>query len=217
MQELKHYFNEMGIETFWYKAQLKQKSIEQAKTNLISLNNIVSVCENCDLHRTRTNTVFGEGNESAKILFIGEAPGRDEDKQGKPFVGRAGKLLTEIISSINLTREDIYIANTVKCRPPNNRNPEEKEVEACSDYLEQQIDLIRPKVIVLLGKIAANRVLKIDQPIGELRKKIFIIKPKNIPTIIFYHPAYILRSPKEKKKVWEDLLFLKSVLKENDC
>ena len=217
MQELKHYFNEMGIETFWYKAQHKHKSIEQAKTNLISLNNIVSVCENCDLHKTRTNTVFGEGNESAKILFIGEAPGRDEDKQGKPFVGRAGKLLTEIISSINLTREDIYIANTVKCRPPNNRNPEEKEVEACSDYLEQQIDLIKPKVIVLLGKIAANRVLKIDQPIGELRKKIFIIKPKNIPTIIFYHPAYILRSPKEKKKVWEDLLFLKSVLKENDC
>ena len=217
MEELKHYFSEMDIETFWYKHQHKQKSIEQAKTNLISLNNIVSVCENCDLHKTRTNTVFGEGNESAKILFIGEAPGRDEDKQGKPFVGRAGKLLTEIISSINLTREDIYIANTVKCRPPNNRNPEEKEVEACSDYLEQQIDLIRPKVIVLLGKIAANRVLKIDQPIGELRKKIFIIKPKNIPTIIFYHPAYILRSPKEKKKVWEDLLFLKSVLKENDC
>ena len=140
MQELKHYFNEMGIETFWYKAQLKQKSIEQAKTNLISLNNIVSVCENCDLHKTRTNTVFGEGNESAKILFIGEAPGRDEDKQGKPFVGRAGKLLTEIISSINLTREDIYIANTVKCRPPNNRNPEEKEDEASSEYLEQQID-----------------------------------------------------------------------------
>ena len=123
MQELKHYFNEMGIETFWYKKSYNKNTIEQSETSLSSLKNIVSVCKNCDLHKTRNNTVFGEGNESAKILFIGEAPGKDEDKEGKPFVGRAGKLLTEIISSIDLTRRDIYIANTIKCRPPNNRNP----------------------------------------------------------------------------------------------
>ncbi len=217
MQELKHYFNEMGIETFWYKKSYNKNTIEQSETSLSSLKNIVSVCKNCDLHKTRNNTVFGEGNESAKILFIGEAPGKDEDKEGKPFVGRAGKLLTEIISSIDLTRRDIYIANTIKCRPPNNRNPEEIEVKACSNFLEKQIEIIKPKVIILLGKIAANRVLGIDQPIGELRKKKFLIKPNNIPAIIFYHPAYLLRSPKEKKKVWEDLLFLKSVLKEYDC
>ncbi|MAQ73417.1 MAG: uracil-DNA glycosylase [Gammaproteobacteria bacterium] len=217
MQKLNDYFDEMGIETFWYRAKKKKPSENSLNADLSTLKEIVSNCTKCELHKSRDKTVFGSGNESARILFIGEAPGRDEDKEGEPFVGRAGKLLTEMISSINLNREDIYITNTVKCRPPSNRNPSDEEVKSCADYLENQIELIKPKIIILLGKVAANRIIKNDQPIAELRKKTFFFEPKNIPIIVFYHPAYLLRNPKDKRKVWEDLLYLKSVMKEYDC
>ena len=217
MQKLNDYFDEMGIETFWYRPKEKKPLKNSLNIDLSTLKEIVSNCTKCELRKSRDKTVFGAGNESAKILFIGEAPGRDEDKEGEPFVGRAGKLLTEMISSINLNREDIYITNTVKCRPPSNRNPSDEEVKSCADYLENQIELIKPKIIILLGKVAANRIIKIDEPITKLRKKTFFFEPKNIPIIVFYHPAYLLRNPKDKRKVWEDLLYLKSVMKEYDC
>ena len=203
----------MGVEAFWYKQNYKSPSDSELK----SLQIVVSNCTKCELHKTRNKTVFGDGSESAKILFIGEAPGRDEDKEGKPFVGRAGKLLTEILAAINLERRDVYIANTVKCRPPNNRNPSSEEVNFCADYLEKQIELINPKVIVLLGKVAADRVIKNESSMAELRKRTFFLESKNIPIIVFYHPAYLLRNPVEKRKVWEDLIYLKSILEEYDC
>tara|TARA_B100001778_G_scaffold56956_1_gene43972 strand:- start:9854 stop:10306 length:453 start_codon:yes stop_codon:yes gene_type:complete len=150
-------------------------------------------------------------------MIIGEAPGREEDKAGKPFIGRAGKLLNSFLTSINLDRESIFITNTVKCRPPENRNPSEAEIQSCSGFLDRQIDIIKPKVLVLLGKIAANRLLNQDKPISELRLKKFFIEKYNIPIIVFYHPAYILRSPSQKTKVWDDLKFLKSIISSDDC
>ena len=217
MNKINQYLNEMGIESFWYKNTKKISSKPPPTANLMSLEKIVSNCTKCELHKTRNKTVFGDGNTSAKILFIGEAPGREEDKEGKPFVGRAGRLLTEVLDSVGLSRKNIYITNTVKCRPPSNRNPSDEEVEYCADYLEKQIEEINPKIIVLLGRIAADRIIKNENSMSELRKKTFFLESKNIPTIVFYHPAYLLRNPKEKRKVWEDLMYLKSVMKEYDC
>ena len=179
----------MGIDVSWYKKK-KNNFSEPANTNLQTLNTIIKNCKKCKLHETRINTVFGEGSANAKVMIIGEAPGKDEDISGKPFVGRAGKLLTEILSSINLERNDIFITNTVKCRPPENRNPHDDEIKSCSGYLDEQIKLINPKVIVLLGKIAANRILNIDEPISNLRGKKYFIKENNIPIIVFYPPNF---------------------------
>jgi|TARA_B100000953_G_scaffold81742_1_gene66679 DNA polymerase len=206
----------MGIDVSWYKKK-KNNFSEPANTNLQTLNTIIKNCKKCKLHETRINTVFGEGSANAKVMIIGEAPGKDEDISGKPFVGRAGKLLTEILSSINLERNDIFITNTVKCRPPENRNPHDDEIKSCSGYLDEQIKLINPKVIVLLGKIAANRILNIDEPISNLRGKKYFIKENNIPIIVFYHPAYLLRSPLQKSKVWEDLKFMDNIITNHDC
>ena len=206
----------MGIDVSWYKKK-KNNFSEPANTNLQTLNTIIKNCKKCKLHETRINTVFGEGSTDAKVMIIGEAPGKDEDISGKPFVGRAGKLLTEILSSINLERKDIFITNTVKCRPPENRNPHDDEIKSCSGYLDEQIKLINPKVIVLLGKIAANRILNIDEPISNLRGKKYFIKENNIPIIVFYHPAYLLRSPLQKSKVWEDLKFMDNIITNHDC
>ena len=207
----------MGIEIFWYKTKNDKNINGFSEINLSALEDMVSNCTKCELHKARDKTVFGDGNISAKVLLIGEAPGRAEDKEGTPFVGRAGKLLTEMLNAINLKRDDVYITNTVKCRPPDNRNPFEDEVKSCADFLEKQIELINPKIIVLLGKIAANRMINNESPISELRKKIFFLKNSDIPIVVFYHPAYLLRNPKEKRKVWEDLLHLKSTMKEYDC
>jgi len=206
----------MGIDVSWYKKK-KNNFSEPANTNLQTLNTIIKNCKKCKLHETRINTVFGEGSANAKVMIIGEAPGKDEDISGKPFVGRAGKLLTEILSSINLERNDIFITNTVKCRPPENRNPHDDEIKSCSGYLDEQIKLINPKVIVLLGKIAANRILNIDEPISNLRGKKYFIKENNIPIIVFYHPAYLLRSPLQKSKAWEDLKFMDNIITNHDC
>jgi uracil-DNA glycosylase family 4 len=165
----------------------------------------VAVCRKCQLHQGRTQTVFGTGNESAEWMIIGEAPGAEEDRQGEPFVGRAGKLLTSMLQSIGLDRKQVFIANILKCRPPNNRDPEPSEVAACEDYLRKQILLVRPKIILAVGRIAAQNLLKIDTPIGKMRGQRYEYTALNIPVIVTYHPAYLLRSPREKRKSWQDL------------
>ncbi|MFT4516463.1 MAG: uracil-DNA glycosylase family 4 [Gammaproteobacteria bacterium] len=211
---IKKYFPEMGIDVSWYTKKSTQ-NISSENNNLASLDEVVKKCKKCNLHKTRKNTVFGEGDPGSNIMIIGEAPGREEDEIGRPFIGRAGKLLNEFLKSIGLNRDLVFIVNTIKCRPPENRDPETVEINACSDYLDQQINIIKPKVLVLLGKIAANRLLGEDIPMSELRLKKFFIDKYDIPIIVFYHPAYILRSPSQKKKVWDDLQYLKGIIDSN--
>lgn len=178
-----------------------------SKMDLPSLELHVRGCDACDLHKTRKQTVFGIGHHKADWLIIGEAPGADEDREGEPFVGRAGQLLTQMLRAIGLAREEVFIANILKCRPPNNRDPKAEEVSACSAYLNRQIDLLEPKIILALGRTAAQAILQSEVPIGKMRGKLYHIERNNIPTVVTYHPAYLLRSPKEKRKVWEDLKF----------
>jgi DNA polymerase len=168
-------------------------------------------CSRCKLHTLgRKQVVFGVGNPNADLMFVGEGPGADEDIQGEPFVGRAGQLLTKIIEAIDLRREDVYIANVIKCRPPNNRNPEPDEVEQCEPFLFRQVDIIRPKVIVALGKFAAQCLLKSDAPITRIRGREFTYRDSVlIPT---YHPAYLLRNPSAKRDVWEDMKKVRAIL-----
>lgn len=168
-------------------------------------------CRRCKLHTLgRSRIVFGVGNPNADLMFVGEAPGADEDEQGIPFVGKAGQLLTKIIEAIDLKREDVYIANVIKCRPPGNRNPEPDEVETCEPFLFRQIDVIKPKVIVTLGKFATQSTLRTLEPISRLRGRIFAYRGSTlIPT---FHPAYLLRNPSSKREVWEDMKLVKTLL-----
>jgi DNA polymerase len=167
-------------------------------------------CVRCKLHRHRTNIVFGTGNLHAELMFVGEAPGADEDEQGIPFVGRAGQLLTKIIESIGLRREEVYIANVIKCRPPQNRNPETDEVGKCSPFLLRQIDVIQPRIICALGKFAAQVLLDTQAPISQLRGRFFDrLGVKIIPT---FHPSYLLRNPAAKREVWEDMKAIRRML-----
>lgn len=169
-------------------------------------------CSRCKLHRLgRSQVVFGVGNPDAELMFVGEAPGADEDAQGIPFVGRAGQLLTKMIAAIDLRRDDVYIANVIKCRPPENRNPEPDEVETCEPFLFQQIDAIGPKVIVALGKFAAQALLRTQDPISRLRGRVYEFRgAKLIPT---FHPAYLLRTPSSKREAWEDLKKARDLLR----
>ena len=160
-------------------------------------------CTRCKLHKTRTNIVFGVGSPEARMMFVGEAPGEDEDLQGYPFVGKAGQLLTKMIEAMGLRREDVYICNTVKCRPPNNRNPEPDELLACEPFLKGQLGAVKPEVIVTLGKFAAQALLREQTPITRLRGQ--WREYEGIPVMPTFHPAYLLRSPAEKGKVWDDL------------
>jgi DNA polymerase len=160
-------------------------------------------CTRCKLHRGRNHLVFGVGSPRAELVFVGEAPGRDEDLQGEPFVGRAGKLLTEIIEAIGFRRPDVYICNVVKCRPPENRNPEPEEIEACAPFLRAQLLAIRPKMICALGKFAAQTLLGVETPISSLRGRFFELD--GVPVMATYHPAYLLRNPSAKREVWEDM------------
>ena len=172
-------------------------------------------CSRCKLHTLgRTQVVFGVGNPSADLMFVGEAPGADEDIQGEPFVGRAGQLLTKIIEAIGLRREDVYIANVIKCRPPNNRNPEPDEVEQCEPFLFRQIDTIKPKVIVALGKFAAQCLLRTNDPITRIRGREF--KYRDAILMPTYHPAYLLRTPSAKREVWEDMKRVRAILAGDD-
>jgi DNA polymerase len=170
-----------------------------------SLQTAVSGCTSCELHVSRTQTVFGVGNRDADWLVIGEAPGKDEDLQGEPFVGRAGQLLNAMLQAIGLKREQAYIANILKCRPPNNRDPKPEEVVCCEPYLMRQIELVRPRVILAVGRIAAQNLLKTETPIGKLRGRVHSFRDTGIPLVATYHPAYLLRSPLEKRKAWQDL------------
>ena len=170
-----------------------------------ALRSRVSGCCACELHTSRTQTVFGVGNHTADWLVIGEAPGADEDKQGEPFVGRAGQLLNAMLLACGLKREQVYIANILKCRPPNNRDPRPEEVVSCEPYLMRQIELIQPKLILAVGRIAAQNLLQCDTPIGKLRGQVHHFRDTGIPLVATYHPAYLLRSPAEKRKAWQDL------------
>ncbi len=170
----------------------------------------VAPCTQCSLHKTRTQTVFGVGNRTAQWFVIGEAPGAEEDRQGEPFVGRAGQLLNSMLQAIGLKREDVFIANILKCRPPGNRDPQPDEVHACIGYLQRQIELVNPELILCVGRIAAQTLLRTDTPIGKLRGRVHSLSApangKTRPLIVTYHPAYLLRSPGEKRKAWQDLL-----------
>lgn len=172
----------------------------------------VSQCKACVLHQTRTQTVFGVGNRHSPLLFIGEAPGADEDRQGEPFVGKAGQLLNEMLRAIGMQRQAIYIANVLKCRPPGNRDPKPEEAAACAGFLHRQIELIQPKLIVALGRIAAQRLLKTDSSLSHLRGRLHRHPETHLPLVVTYHPAYLLRSPAEKQKAWMDLLFIRQTL-----
>ena len=169
-------------------------------------------CRRCKLAGTRKNIVFGQGNPRAQLMFVGEAPGADEDEQGLAFVGRAGQLLTKIIEAIGLTRDDVYICNVLKCRPPQNRNPETDEILSCQPFLERQIQAIHPKVLVGLGKFAAQWLLKTAEPITRLRGRLGDYG--GIKVMATYHPAYLLRNPPAKKDVWEDMKLVRDLLKE---
>jgi len=200
---------ESGME--YFEGFSSQENKVQMPSELTELETISKNCTLCDLSKTRTNVVFGEGNPKAKIMFIGEGPGAEEDKTGRPFVGRAGKLLTKIILNVlELTREDVYIANIVKCRPPNNRVPTIEEAETCKMYLLKQIDIINPEILVCLGKTAFMYLMKIDLPISKVRGQIFEFKEKKvIPT---FHPSYLLRNPSAKKEAYKDFLLIKSMI-----
>lgn len=195
---------ESGTDELFFKNPLGKTALKDDVNNgLEALKSDVINCKRCDLYRTRNNVVFGTGNPCAKLMFIGEAPGGDEDLQGLPFVGRAGQLLTKIIEAMTLSRKDVYIANILKCRPPNNRAPLPTEILACAGNVKRQVEIIKPKVICTLGKFASQTLLKTETPISVLRGKFHDYNGvKVMPT---FHPAYLLRNPHDKKLVWEDM------------
>jgi len=186
-------------------------SAPEAALDWEALRAAVSVCTRCALAETRTQTVFGVGNPRARWMFIGEAPGAEEDKRGEPFVGRAGQLLTAMLKAVGLRREDVFIANVLKCRPPGNRDPRPEEAAHCRGYLERQIELVAPALVIAVGRIAAQNLLATDAPLARLRGRVHALGPRAWPLVVTYHPAYLLRSPGEKRKAWQDLLFARQV------
>ena len=202
----------------------KQKTVEtnappqkrELKQNLGQLDSFfheIKECMKCPLGATRTNFVFGVGNPKADLMFVGEAPGRDEDLKGIPFVGRAGQLLTLMLKAINLQRDDVFIANVLKCRPPNNRDPQPDEIEKCEPYLLKQIELISPKLIVTLGRFASASLLRTKSALGTLRESVHDYN--QVPLIVTYHPAALLRNPQLKRQAWEDLVKISDYLKKS--
>ena len=172
----------------------------------------VQSCTRCALAKTRTQAVFGTGDVQARWMIIGEAPGADEDRRGEPFVGRAGQLLNNMLAAIGLPRESVYIANVLKCRPPNNRDPKVDEAANCRGYLERQIELVNPTLILVVGRIAAQNLLHTDAPLARLRGKQHRAPVSGTPVVVTYHPAYLLRQPADKRKAWEDLQFAREIL-----
>jgi DNA polymerase len=175
----------------------------------------VRACTLCALHRGRTQTVFGVGKRDARVFVIGEAPGADEDRQGEPFVGRAGQLLNAMLRAIGLPRQEVYIANILKCRPPGNRDPQPDESAACTPYLTEQIALVGPRVLLAVGRISAQWLLETELPIGRLRGRVHSYGPNGTPLVVTYHPAYLLRSPLEKAKAWSDLCLVRELLSQS--
>lgn len=188
----------------------EQPSALDSRQLLHEIWNELGDCRRCRLHEGRTHLVFGEGSPEAELVFVGEGPGHDEDQQGRPFVGRAGKLLDKMIQAIRLKREDVYICNAVKCRPPNNRTPSADEIKICSSFLFRQLEAIRPRVICALGLSAAQTLLERAPAMGQLRGKAF--RWRGIPLICTYHPAYLLRSPAQKAATWQDLIEVRRLL-----
>ena len=200
--------------------QAAPPSIQQPESRAFSLNNWddieagIQACQNCELAQSCTRKVPGKGNRQADLMIIGEAPGRDEDLQGKPFVGRAGQLLDRMLQAIELDLEQVYITNILKCRPPNNRDPKQEETQACAAFLQAQIKQLQPRVIFSVGRISAQTLLQDQSPLGRLRSKQYVLPQTDIPLLVTYHPAYLLRNPAEKAKVWQDLKALKRLLQD---
>jgi DNA polymerase len=192
-------------------AALEPAAAREAGFDWPELRSRVAACTRCTLCNTRTQTVFGVGNQQAQWLIVGEAPGAEEDRQGEPFVGRAGQLLNSMLRAVGLAREQVYIANVLKCRPPGNRDPAPTEAAECLPFLEQQIALLRPKIMLAVGRIAAQNLLRTDMTLGGLRRQVHRFGASQVPLVVTYHPAYLLRSPTEKRKAWEDLKFAREV------
>jgi len=208
------FFRDIGVDSLSTVGEPRHSvTVEAQNDNVMTLESIrheIGDCQRCKLAAKRTNIVFGSGNPNAELVFVGEAPGYDEDQQGLPFVGRAGQLLTKIIESINLKREDVYICNVLKCRPPENRNPEPDEVATCNPFLKRQLATIRPKIVCCLGTFAAQTVLQTPASISKLRGR--FIDMDGIRVIATFHPAYLLRSPDKKREVWEDMKQIRAEL-----
>ncbi len=231
----RQYLNEMGVQVWVRQEPAQPQEVGALSESIVSeplvpeplipepivspdwdtLASQVKNCTACELNKSRTQTVFGVGNRDADWLIIGEAPGAEEDRQGEPFVGPAGQLLTDMLGAIELTREQVYIANILKCRPPRNRDPKPEEVVLCEPYLKAQVNLIKPKVILALGRIAAQNLLKTDTAVGRLRGRSYLYGEQKIPLVVTYHPAYLLRSPQEKRKAWNDLKLAVKIFKES--
>jgi uracil-DNA glycosylase family 4 len=211
------WLSDLGVAGFSRDPRWRERAAAAGVVPLRELRDHIGDCTRCKLHaQGRRQIVFGVGNPNADLMFVGEAPGADEDVQGEPFVGRAGQLLTRIIETVlGLTRADVYIANVIKCRPPGNRNPEPDEVATCEPFLQRQIDLIQPRVIVALGTFAAHALLKTDAPISRLRGRVHDYRggAKLVPT---FHPAFLLRSPDRKRDVWEDMKTVRGLLDARD-
>ena len=212
------YLKALGIDV-WVPSDQAQPAVDDVVANSLvdpeglswsELRETVAACTRCALHKSRTQTVFGVGNKDADWLIIGEAPGAEEDRRGEPFVGRAGQLLDEMLRAAGQAREQVFIANILKCRPPNNRDPEPGEAAACRHYLDRQIELINPKIILAVGRIAAQQLLGTDSPVGQLRGRLHYLG--DIPLVVTYHPAYLLRSPTQKRKAWDDLCLAMNVI-----
>lgn len=199
------YLTCLGIETWRLKPAAREVVQPASPEGWDSLRQCVAECKACPLHASRTQTVFGRGNPEARLMVIGEAPGFHEDQQGEPFVGRAGKLLDAMLAAIGLDSHSVYIANILKCRPPSNRDPAPAEVQQCTPFLLRQIALLRPTLLLAVGRIAAQFLLETNQPLSQLRQSVHPFGEDRLPLIVTYHPAYLLRNPKDKAKAWLDL------------
>jgi DNA polymerase len=199
---------ELGVDV-WLR---REPPATQPSSELLNLNKEILTCTRCDLHKGRTQAVCGTGDLAADILIVGEAPGAEEDQQGEPFVGKAGQLLTEMLRAMGRERSAVFIANVIKCRPPQNRDPAEQEIASCMPFLQRQIALLNPRLILVVGRIAAQSLLESDAPVGKLRGKVHLYGERKIPLVVTYHPAYLLRSPGQKRHAWTDLLLALDVL-----
>ncbi len=213
------YLDALGVDV-WVERHAAQEDLPEPQAENLgavpadwdALRTRVATCERCGLHKTRTQTVFGVGNPSADWMIIGEAPGAEEDRRGEPFVGRAGKLLDEMLRAVGLARDTVFIANILKCRPPNNRDPSEEEAAECREHLERQIEMVAPKLVLAVGRIAAQQLLASDAPVGRMRGSVHHFARFDIPLVVTYHPAYLLRSPVQKRKVWQDLCLARAAM-----
>ena len=221
-QERLEYLQALGIDVWKPRGQETTAEVTDAEPivdipipDWDELRSTVASCRRCELHRHRTQTVFGVGSRDADWMIIGEAPGAEEDRRGEPFVGRAGKLLDEMLRSVGLDRSSVFIANILKCRPPNNRDPAAEEATSCRAYLERQIELIKPKLILAVGRIAAQNLLHSDAAVGRMRGQVHLLPTGQIPVVVTYHPAYLLRSPSQKQKAWDDLCLARQAVNES--